>query len=248
MGIDSITPPGAPGIAPRWTSSAKSAVGTALGRDSRVWFTMSHGILNEIYANRLDTACIRDFGFIVTAQGYFSEDKRDADHSGGMVEDGVPAIRVISTARDGRYRITKTVLCDPEREVVLQEIAFEALVGAQSDYSVHAIIAPRLVNAGAEKTAWYDDYKGRPMLFAEGRGTVLAVASSVPWLARSAGYVGISDGWQTLSRGEGLRPEYQRAEKGNVAISGTIDFATGNELAVLAVGFGAQPEERPSAL
>jgi len=83
MGIVSITPPGAPGIAPRWTSSAKSAVGTALGRGSRVWFTMSHGILNEIYANRLDTACIRDFGLIVTAQDYFSEDKRDADHRGG---------------------------------------------------------------------------------------------------------------------------------------------------------------------
>jgi glucoamylase len=243
MGIVSITPPGAPGIAPRWTSSAKSAVGTALGRGSRVWFTMSHGILNEIYANRLDTACIRDFGLIVTAQDYFSEDKRDADHRGGMVEDGVPAIRVISTARDGRYRITKTVLCDPEREVVLQEIAFEALIGAPSDYSVHAIIAPHLVNAGADNTAWYDDYKGRPMLFAEGRGTVLAIASSVPWLARSAGYVGVSDGWQTLSRGEGLRPEYQRAEKGNVAISGTVDFATGNGRAVLAVGFGAQPEE-----
>ena len=234
MDIVSITPPGAPGIAPRWTSSAKSAVGTALGRGSRVWFTMSHGILNEIYANRLDTACIRDFGLIVTAQDYFSEDKRDADHRGGMVEDGVPAIRVVSTARDGRYRITKTVLCDPEREVVLQEIAFEALIGTPSDYSVHAIIAPHLVNAGADNTAWYDDYKGRPMLFAEGRGTVLAIASSVPWLARSAGYVGVSDGWQTLSRGEGLRPEYQRAEKGNVAISGTVDFATGNGRAVLA--------------
>jgi len=39
---------------------------------------MSHGILNEIYAPRLDTACIRDFGFIVTAQDYFSEEKRDA--------------------------------------------------------------------------------------------------------------------------------------------------------------------------
>lgn len=243
MGIVPITPPGAPGIAPRWTSSAKSAVGTAADGSARVWFTMSHGILNEIYAQRLDTACIRDFGFIVTAQDYFSEDKRDADHSGGWVEDGIPAIRVISTARDGRYRITKTVLCDPERDVVLQEIVFEALVGAASDYSVHAIIAPHLVNAGADNTAWCDDYKGRAMLFAEGRGTVLAVASSVPWLARSAGYVGISDGWQTLSRGEGLRPEYQRAENGNVAISGTIDFAAGNGRAVLAIGFGAQPEE-----
>ena len=86
---------------------------------------MSHGILNEIYANRLDTACIRDFGFIVTAQGYFSEEKRDADHSGGMVEDGVPALRVDQYVAEMAATASKrSVLCDPEREVVLQEIAF----------------------------------------------------------------------------------------------------------------------------
>ncbi len=163
----------------------------------------------------------------------------------------LPAIRVVSTARDGCYRITKTVLCDPEREVVLQEIAFEALIGTPSDYSVHAIIAPHLVNAGADNTAWYDDLrKGRLMLFAAGRGTVLAIACSVPWLARSAGYVGVSDGWQTLSRGEGLRPEYQRAEKwAMLRFPGPSTSPTGNGRAVLAVGFGAQPEgKRPSAL
>lgn len=41
--------PGWPGIPARWTSSAKSGLGTAVSRDSRVWFTLSHGILNEIY-------------------------------------------------------------------------------------------------------------------------------------------------------------------------------------------------------
>ena len=41
--------PGWPGISPRWTSSAKSGVGTALNLHSRVWFTLSHGILNEVY-------------------------------------------------------------------------------------------------------------------------------------------------------------------------------------------------------
>jgi hypothetical protein len=81
MPTNSVTPPGAPGIPPRWTSSAKSGVGTAAGRGSRAWFTISHGILNEIYASRLDTACIRDFGFIVTAKDYFSEEKRDCDHT-----------------------------------------------------------------------------------------------------------------------------------------------------------------------
>ena len=234
--------PGAPGIEPRWTSSAKSAIGTALGSDSRIWFTISHGILDEIYAPRLDSACTRDFGLIVTADGYFSEEKRDTTNRIEMVEEGVPAFRLVNTAKDGRYRITKTIFSDPLREVVLQDIHFEALVGVRSDYAVHAIIAPHLVNAGADNTAWTGEFKGRRMLFAEGRGTSLAVASSVPWLARSAGYVGISDGWQTLFHGEGIKPEFARAENGNVALSGTLDLETGGGRAVLAIGFGILPE------
>ena len=35
--------PGAPGISPTWTSSAKDMVSTALG-SSRVWATIGHGI------------------------------------------------------------------------------------------------------------------------------------------------------------------------------------------------------------
>lgn len=240
---DFIPPRGSSGIPPRWTSSAKTAVGTAARAESRVWFTISHGILNEIYAPRLDTACIRDFGFIVTAKGYFSEEKRATHQSVEMVEDGVPAFRLVNTAIDGRYRISKTVFSDPVREVVLQQIQFEALQGALSDYALHAIVAPHLVNAGANNTAWCGDFKGHEMLFAEGSGTALAVASSVPWLARSAGYVGISDGWQMLSRGEGLRPEFDRAENGNVAISGTLDLSASNGQAVLAIGFGMMSEE-----
>ncbi len=239
----SITPPGAPGIQPRWTSSAKSAVGTAAGADSRVWFTISHGILNEVYAPRLDTACIRDFGLIVTAKDYFSEEKRAADHSVMLIEDCVPAFRLVNTSMDGRYRITKSVFSDPDREVVLQEIHVEILVGTLSDYQVHAIIAPHLVNEGAGNTAWSGDFKGHPMLFAEARGASLAIASSVPWVARSVGYVGTSDGWQTLSRHEGLKPEYQRAENGNVALAGTLDLAASDGRALLVMGIGTQPEE-----
>src|SRR5213593_1364674 len=58
--------PGWPGIEPRWTSSAKSGVGTSLSAMSRTWFTLSHGILNEIYYRRPDQACTRDLGLIVT--------------------------------------------------------------------------------------------------------------------------------------------------------------------------------------
>ena len=73
--------PGWPGLPARWTSSAKSGVGSALSDRSPVWFTISHGILNEIYYPRIDQACTRDFGLVVTdGKTFLSEEKRDARH------------------------------------------------------------------------------------------------------------------------------------------------------------------------
>jgi glucoamylase len=56
----SIIPPGAPGIEPRWTSSAKDGLGTAYHTSSRLWFTLSHGIVNEAYYPYVDTPNTRD--------------------------------------------------------------------------------------------------------------------------------------------------------------------------------------------
>lgn len=68
--------PGWPGIPARWTSSAKCGIGTANSSSSTVWFTISHGILNEIYYPRMDQAMIRDMEFIVTdGANFFSEEK-----------------------------------------------------------------------------------------------------------------------------------------------------------------------------
>ena len=123
MDRDDQTPPGAPGGPARWTSSAKAGVGTALTGASRIWFTLSHGVLNEIYFPRIDTACVRDLGLIVTgADGYFSEEKRATRSEIRMIEAGVPAFHLVNTSEDGRYRIEKTVLTDPRRPVLLQQI------------------------------------------------------------------------------------------------------------------------------
>ena len=45
---------GKPGIEPRWTRSAKDAVGTAYSASSKVWFTTSAGVLNEVYYPTID--------------------------------------------------------------------------------------------------------------------------------------------------------------------------------------------------
>jgi hypothetical protein len=44
---ENTSPFGAPGIEPRWTSSAKDGIATAY--HSSFWCTLSYGIVNEIY-------------------------------------------------------------------------------------------------------------------------------------------------------------------------------------------------------
>src|SRR3954471_5974212 len=235
-----IIAPGWPGIAPRWTSSAKSGVGTALNRSSRVWFTLSHGILNEIYYPRVDMACTRDLGLLVTdGKSFFSEEKRHCKFEVAPVEPGVPAFRLVNTELGGKYRIEKEIFADPHRNVVLQKIRFAALnPGEKSNYGLYALLAPHLGNFGDHNTGWIGDYKGVPMLFAEfPGGLALALACSVPWKKMSVGFAGHSDGWQDLSRNFQLTQQYARAENGNVALTGEIDLSNSGEF-ILALGFG----------
>jgi glucoamylase len=233
-----VAAPGWPGMAPRWTSSDKAGVGTALSAHSSVWFTLSHGILNEIYYPQVDRACTRDCGLIVTdgkAGGFFAEEKRDTISKVSRLHDGVPAFRLENTNRAGRFKIIKQVLADPRHDVVLQKVEFLPL--DDTAFRLFVLLAPRLVNAGAHNTAWLGDYKGQPMLYAEGSGTSLALGCSAPWLARSVGYVGTSDGWQDLRQNGELSWSYVRAPDGNVALVAEVDLSSARPF-VLAVGFG----------
>ena len=231
--------PGWPGISPRWTSSTKTGVGTALNAHSRVWYTLSHGILNEVYFPRVDQACTRDLGLIITdGKSYFSEEKRHCKFENVPYEPGVPAYNLTNTSLDGRYRIRKEVFSDPYCNVVLQRIRFEPLQGTLTDYRCYALLAPHLANWGNGNTGWTAEYKGYPMLFAQRANVALAFACSTGWRARSVGFAGYSDGWQDLSQNFRLTWDYTRAENGNLALTGEIDLAASNGQFVLALGFG----------
>jgi glucoamylase len=231
--------PGWPGIAPRWTSSVKSGIGTALNPHSRVWYTVSHGILNEVYFPRVDQACTRDLGLIVTdGHNYFSEEKRHCRFENKPFEPGIPVYQLTNTSLDGRYRIHKEVFSDPYRHVVLQRVHFEPLQGRLQDYRCYALLAPHLGNWGYGNTGWINDYKGHPMLYAQREHLTLAFACSSPWLERSVGFAGYSDGWQDLSQNFRMTWHYTRAENGNLALTGEIDLAACEGKFVLALGFG----------
>jgi len=235
--------PGWPGIPARWTSSAKTGIGTALSDKSQVWFTLSHGILNEVYYPRPDNAAIRDMGLIITdGSDFFSEEKRDTTSTVQWLAEGAPAYRLINTCKNNLYRIEKEIVADPHRNTILQKISFVPLGGTLESYQLHVLLAPHLGNQGGGNTAWVGTFDEVPLLFAQQGENTLALACSASWLKRSAGFVGTSDGWLELKTYKEMIQEYTRAENGNTALLGRIDLVGSDGNFVLALGFGKDTE------
>jgi glucoamylase len=244
MPTNATLAPGKPGQPGLWTTGAKTGVGAALGAESSVWFTLSHGIVTEIYYPFVDTACTRDLELLVTdRKDFFSEEKRDTTSEVQYLAPGVPAYQLTNTCKQGRYRIEKTILADPHRSALLMQVHFEPLQGKLEDYAVFVLLSPHLGNQAAGNSGWVSDFKGVPLLLAQRGDAALALGCTVGWLKRSAGYVGVSDGWQDISRHKQMAWTYERAEDGNVALTGEVDLRAGGGAFLLALGLGRGPGE-----
>ncbi len=237
--------PGVPGISPTWSSSSKDVVGTSHFA-SRVWFTVGHGILNEVYWPRVDAPQVRDLGFIVAdGAGFWSEVKRDAVSEVRVLRPGIPA--VIAVHRHSRYVLTLRICCDDHADVVriqasLEDLADPGAPGAGSGrLLLYPLIAPHLGFTGLHNRASVGTYKGRPTLFAEGGAASLVLAADPPPRAQSVGYVGVSDGWQDFSANGRMTWHYTTTDLGNVA--GMMEIEPGDAPVQIALAFGARPEE-----
>ena len=228
--------PGNPGISPSWCSSAKQAVGCALG-PSRVWFTIGGGILNEVFYPRVDIPQIRDLGFIVADDlGFWVEVKRLENHTLIWTAQGVPAIEIVH--QHERFKLTLRVAPDTHRDVLLIDVRLEGDAGLKP----YALLAPHLGGTGNDNQAEVQQYRGRRVLWAEQGpyGLALAAVDSSQhdaWERTSAGYVGVSDGWQDFSRHAQMRWQYGSAGPGNVALMGELP-----RQATLALGFASSKE------
>src|SRR5512135_1759600 len=117
---------GGPGGEPRWTRSDKDGVGTAYSALSRVWFTVSKGILNEIYYPTIDRPQIRDFQFLITdGETFFSDERRLVNTHDCLLPDAL-GFRIVNVDPGGRYRITKEIITDPHRDCLLVHAKIEA--------------------------------------------------------------------------------------------------------------------------
>src|SRR5579871_4950519 len=229
---------GAPGLAPRWTSSRKDAVSTSYAASSRVWFTVSHGILNEIYYPTIDRPQTRDMELLFSdGETFCREEKRDLDYDFDYIDSDALAIRVTATDPDGRYVITKEFITDPHHPVVLMNVKITGDETLLSRLKCYALLAPHLNGGGAGNSARSIDVAGKRCLAAWKGNTSLAFGADCGFTRSSCGYVGTSDGFQNLCRDKEMTWQFGEALDGNIAIMGEIDIARHREFTV-AIAFG----------
>ena len=216
---------GAPGIPPQWTRGAKEAVGTAYSTSSQVWFTVSGGILNEIYYPTIDRPQVRDLQYLVTdGKTFFHDIRRHLISTVEYVNDCGLGIRIVNEDPDRRYRLINDVIGDPHQPCVLIETRLDGDPDFLSRLRLYVLLAPHLEVGGWGNTGNVTKIAGHSFLSAHKKDTWLALGADVPFLRSSCGYAGTSDGWQEAAHTFKVEHEFAAAEDGNVALCAELDL------------------------
>ncbi|HEX4298179.1 MAG TPA: glycoside hydrolase family 15 protein, partial [Devosia sp.] len=217
--------PGAPGIPPSWTSSAKDLVSTALG-SSRIWATFGFGVVNEVYWPSTGQPQLRDLGFIIKGPKGWTEVKRARRYLMTTPRACVPLPRFVHEGDD--YRLELECLTHPLRDGLLIRYRLEG-----EGQKLYVLVAPHL---GGEQT---DNYARAGVELTAQRGNVaMCVCADGGFTRSSAGYVGGSDGWQDFDRNGEMTWTYGQASHGNVALTGELASPSG----IIALAFSETPE------
>lgn len=215
---------GAPGIPPTWSSSEKDFITTALGT-SRLWATIGHGIVNEVYWPSTGTPQIRDMSFYLVGNTTWHDLKRVGRYQVATPGPYLPAPTITHTGPD--YKLTLEILPDPRRDVLLVRYAID---GA---FQLVVIVAPHLGSEGKANHSWID----AEAVYARRGDAALCLRGLEPITSLSCGYVGASDGWQDLTQHGTLTYGFKSANNGTVALTCAAAGASG----VLALAFAQTP-------
>jgi glucoamylase len=228
---------GGPGLEPRWTRGAKDAVGTAYSVASSIWFTLSAGIVNEIYYPTIDRPQIRDLQFLVTDGKSFFRDERSLSHQIQYIESHALGLKLVNSDPEHGYEIIKEIIADPHQECLLIRARLQGRPEVIERLQLFVLLAPHLDVGGAHNNGNVVEASGREILTANKNNTWLALDVSSGFLRRSCGYVGTTDGWCDLSDNFQLDHEFDSAADGNIALIGEINLARGYEF-TLGLAFG----------
>lgn len=188
-----------------------------------MWFTLESGLISELYWPTIDQAQLRDMQFLVSDGRRWMMDERDLDTDIEPLRPGALGFRVTQSDPANRFRLVKEIVCDPEQPIVLMETTLDT----DEPLELFLLVAPHLALGGWANNGYVVDVAGQPMLVAHKHDVWLAVASSVPMVEASVGFVGETDGWRDLRDSFRLDHRFTCAHNGNIALIAELDISPG---------------------
>ena len=155
----------------------------------RLWATIGHGIINEIYWPSTGRPEIRDIGFYLLGRDRWVDLKRVSRYRLSKPKPTIPLLTVVHTGDD--YRADRRV---PARSVARR--AAHALRGRGAVPARHHRRAASRLDRLRQHRLGRRAARSTPASPA----AAFCVTADVPMTDLSAGYVGASDGWQDLAR------------------------------------------------
>src|SRR3954463_1271143 len=162
--------PAAASAATTWTPADKDGYGTSTTTSSKVWHTLEDGRLTEVFYPDLGTPSVRSLEFVVSdRRGFRHTDSQASRKRVSMIVARSLTYRQVNT-EPGRYRIRKTYVTDPARNVLMIRVRFESLSGRKLHLDV--LYDPSLGNDHQDDVAHPD----RHVLLASDTGSPVASA------------------------------------------------------------------------
>ncbi|MCU1266934.1 MAG: glucan 1,4-alpha-glucosidase [Acidobacteria bacterium] len=237
------SPQGPKGADAHWLGAAKDGFGTSNTLQSRVWFTLTEGVLSEVYYPTLDVPNVQCLELIiVTPEGKVETERLDTIHTVTISDDARSlSFRQENKALSGDYVIQKTYVTDPQRDVLLVDVSFHSTKKLSATYKLYVYFDPSLNNSGLHDSGWT---RGAALLAADGDRATALIADPA-FAETNNGFLGSGDGFRELRAGKEL-DHTTRAADGNVVQLGRPGAAPGGlskEVRfTLALGFGSKPE------
>ena len=240
--------PNGPGVEPKWTRGAKDMVVTAYSTASKVWATLSRGLINEVYYPTIDKPQLRDLQFLVSdGETFFHDERRDMHTELEVFDEHALGVRITNTDSEGRYKIIKDIITDPHEPSLLLNVTFEVAEAWKDRLELYVLCAPHLNVGGLHNSAQVASEAGKDIFLAHCQNTHLALGVSTAFSRLSCGFVGVNDGWQDLQDNFQMDYGFDAALDGNIALLGKVDLSQGERF-TLALAFGATEHSAATVL
>lgn len=215
LSFGQTTAPGGPGNDAHWATAAKQGVGTSASTKSKVWFTLTQGVMTEVYYPDVTVANVHLLQFVVVnpKTKKVETEQDDAIHQIKVTRPDSLTFQQINTARSGAWKITKTYVTDPESDSVLIDVKFEP---KRNGIELYVYFDPSIGNAGMGDEG--RSVLGRFVAFKQNgpdKGAVtLAFSSQLDQMTNN--FLGVNDGLMQLKQNGKIETTIEREVNGNI--------------------------------